>query len=76
MIFYAPCKNISNHSINLVCGKPYNAYSVIEEDWMGCNPCQIVCPVDDCITMEEHRVAPEYVNWLEFQKRRLPLNDH
>ena len=28
------------------------------------------------ITMEEHRVAPEYLNWIEFQKRGLPLNDH
>jgi len=28
------------------------------------------------ITMEEQRVAPEYLNWLEFQKRGLPLNDH
>jgi dihydropyrimidine dehydrogenase (NAD+) subunit PreA len=26
--------------------------------------------------MEEHRVAPEYLNWIEFQKRGLPLNDH
>ena len=28
------------------------------------------------ITMEEHRVSPEYLNWIEFQKRGLPLNDH
>ena len=26
--------------------------------------------------MEVHRVAPEYLNWIEFQKRGLPLNDH
>ena len=32
--------------------------------------------VDNCITMEVHRVAPEYLNWIEFQKRGLPLNDH
>ena len=36
----------------------------------------LLCPVDNCITMEEHRVAPEYLNWIEFQKRGLPLNDH
>ena len=40
------------------------------------NLCKLVCPVDNCITMEEHRVAPEYLNWIEFQKRGLPLNDH
>jgi len=26
--------------------------------------------------MEEHRVAPEYLNWIDFQKKGLPLNDH
>lgn len=31
---------------------------------------------DNSISMEEHRVAPEYVNWIEWQKRGLPLNDH
>ena len=36
----------------------------------------LVCPVDDCITMEVHRKGDEYLNWIEFQKRGLPLNDH
>jgi len=26
--------------------------------------------------MEERRVAPEYVNWKDWQKQGLPLNDH
>jgi dihydropyrimidine dehydrogenase (NAD+) subunit PreA len=26
--------------------------------------------------MEEHRVAPEYVNWKDYQRLGLPLNDH
>ena len=44
-----------------------------EGDW---GFCKLVCPVDNCITMEVHRVGPEYLNWIEFQKRGLPLNDH
>ena len=36
----------------------------------------LVCPVEKCITMKEERVAPEYINWIEWQKRGLPLNDH
>jgi dihydropyrimidine dehydrogenase (NAD+) subunit PreA len=43
---------------------------------VGCNLCKLVCPVDNCITMEEHRVGEEYINWKEWQKRGLPLNDH
>ena len=27
-----------------------------------------MCPVEDCITMEEQRKGDEYVNWKEFQE--------
>jgi formate hydrogenlyase subunit 6/NADH:ubiquinone oxidoreductase subunit I len=38
-----------------------------EGDWgqtecVGCNLCKLLCPVENCITMEVHRVAPEYLN--------------
>jgi len=36
----------------------------------------LVCPVEDCITMEEHRKGDEYLNWVEHQRRGLPLNDY
>jgi len=32
--------------------------------------------VDSCITMVEKRHGAEYLNWKEFQRRGLPLNDH
>nr|MBP7307098.1 NAD-dependent dihydropyrimidine dehydrogenase subunit PreA [Saprospiraceae bacterium] len=73
---YIACEDTSHQSISLTSGHPYNHYNVIEEECVGCNLCKLVCPVEDCITMEEHRVGPEYVNWKEWQKRGLPLNDH
>ena len=73
---YIACEDASHQSINLEYGKPYNTYTVKDEECVGCNLCKLVCPVNDCITMEEHRVAPEYLTWIEFQKRGLPLNDH
>ncbi|KAA9353603.1 NAD-dependent dihydropyrimidine dehydrogenase subunit PreA [Larkinella humicola] len=73
---YIACEDTSHQSINLLYGKPYNTYSVIEEECVGCNLCKLVCPVDDCITMVEQRKGEEYVNWKEFQRRGLPLNDH
>jgi len=73
---YIACEDTSHQSINLAYGKPYNTYTIKEEECVGCNLCKLVCPVDDCITMVEHRVAPEYVNWIDWQKRGLPLNDH
>ncbi|MEO5563941.1 MAG: 4Fe-4S dicluster-binding protein, partial [Chitinophagaceae bacterium] len=73
---YIACEDTSHQSINLAYGKPYNTYTVKEEECVGCNLCKLVCPVEDCITMEEHRKGDEYLNWKEFQKRGLPLNDH
>ena len=73
---YIACEDASHQSINLEYGKPYNTYSVKEEECVGCNLCKLICPVEDCITMEEHRKGDEYLNWKEFQRRGLPLNDH
>ncbi len=68
---YIACEDTSHQSINLAYGKPYNTYSIIEEECVGCNLCKLVCPVDDCITMVEQRKGDEYVNWKEFQRRGL-----
>lgn len=73
---YIACEDASHQSINLQYGKPYNTYSIKEEECVGCNLCKLVCPVEDCITMVEHRKGDEYLNWKEFQRRGLPLNDH
>lgn len=73
---YIACEDASHQSINLAYGKPYNTYSIKEDECVGCNLCKIVCPVDNCITMVEQRKGDEYLNWKEFQRRGLPLNDH
>jgi dihydropyrimidine dehydrogenase (NAD+) subunit PreA len=73
---YIACEDTSHQSINLEYGKPYNTYSIKEEECVGCNLCQLMCPIDGCITMVEHRVAPEYLNWKEFQAKGMALNDH
>lgn len=73
---YIACEDASHQAIAKVDGFPYNDYIVKDEDCVGCNLCKLVCPVADCITMEESRKGPEYINWIEYQKRGLPLNDH
>jgi len=73
---YIACEDTSHQSINIERGDPYNKYTIKKDECVGCNLCQIVCPVKDCITMEEHRKGDEYINWIEWQKRGLPLNDH
>ncbi len=73
---YIACEDTSHQAINLEYGNPYNNYSIKEEECVGCNLCKLVCPVDNCITMLEKRKGDEYLNWKEFQRRGLPLNDH
>ncbi|MHB1177307.1 MAG: NAD-dependent dihydropyrimidine dehydrogenase subunit PreA [Daejeonella sp.] len=73
---YIACEDAAHQAINLSFGTPYNTYSIKEPECVGCNLCSLVCPVDNCITMVEQRKGDEYLNWKEFQKRGLPLNDH
>jgi dihydropyrimidine dehydrogenase (NAD+) subunit PreA len=73
---YIACEDTSHQSIDIMKGNPYNTYTIKQDECVGCNLCKIVCPVNDCITMEVNRKGDEYINWLEFQKRGLPLNDH
>lgn len=73
---YIVCEDTSHQSIHIQKGNPYNTYTIKDEECVGCNLCQLVCPVTDCITMVEHRVAPEYLNWKDYQRLGLPLNDH
>lgn len=73
---YIGCEDGAHQAINLSYGNPYNTYSIKEDECVGCNLCKIVCPVDNCITMTEQRRGDEYLNWKEFQRKGLPLNDH
>jgi dihydropyrimidine dehydrogenase (NAD+) subunit PreA len=73
---YIACEDTSHQSISLTYGNPYNTYAIKEEECVGCNLCQLICPVEDCITMVEQRKGDEYLNWKEFQRRGMPLNDH
>lgn len=73
---YIACEDGSHQAIDVTQGHPYNQYRIKEDDCVGCNLCQLVCPVADCISMVEQRKGDEYLNWKEYQRRGLPLNDH
>ncbi|MCH9015728.1 MAG: NAD-dependent dihydropyrimidine dehydrogenase subunit PreA [Gemmatimonadetes bacterium] len=42
---------------------PYRVPWVDETECVGCNLCELVCPVENCITMVERRRAPEVDTW-------------
>ncbi len=69
------CEDTSHQAItNIVDGA--RKFEVIEEECVGCNLCVNVCPVQDCITMEQlpngamdrrtmKPVVPHYGNWTQ-----------
>ncbi len=52
---------------------PYRIPWVDETDCVGCNLCELVCPVEGCITMVEKRRADEVDTW---NKRVAEGRDH
>ncbi len=68
---YAACEDTSHQAIAM---KPGRVFEVIDEECVACNLCVDVCPVENCITMEElapgtvdartgKKVPAEYGNW-------------
>jgi dihydropyrimidine dehydrogenase (NAD+) subunit PreA len=68
---YAACEDTSHQAISM---SPDRVFEVIDEECVACNLCVDVCPVEDCITMEELQpgmtdlrtgkvVEAEYANW-------------
>ncbi len=66
------CEDTSHQAItHIVNGERH--FEVIDEECVGCNLCVSVCPVQDCITMEEitsgmdvrtnSPINPDYANW-------------
>ncbi|MEE9333942.1 MAG: NAD-dependent dihydropyrimidine dehydrogenase subunit PreA [Granulosicoccaceae bacterium] len=66
------CEDTSHQAItSMVNGKRH--FEVIDEECVGCNLCVCVCPVENCITMEEMtsgvdprtglKVSKQYANW-------------
>jgi dihydropyrimidine dehydrogenase (NAD+) subunit PreA len=67
---YAACEDTSHQAISM---SPDRVFEVIDAECVACNLCVNVCPVEDCITMEElplgatdprtGQVVRDYANW-------------
>ena len=61
---YIACEDTSHQSIaKLTEQDGARRYEVIEDECVGCNLCQITCPVENCITMVPQETGKPFLAW-------------
>ncbi|MBL4596080.1 MAG: NAD-dependent dihydropyrimidine dehydrogenase subunit PreA [Robiginitomaculum sp.] len=66
------CEDTSHQAILMdIAADGSRAFSVIDDECVGCNLCQHVCPVPDCITMEPVKNDLPYVTWPNHPKNNI-----
>ncbi len=62
---YTACEDGAHQAIALSSDPSNRIPSIIDENCVGCNLCSLVCPVEDCITMERRDDGKEHLTWGE-----------
>ncbi len=62
---YTACEDGAHQAIALSSDPANRIPSIIDENCVGCNLCSLVCPVEDCITMERRDDGKEHLTWSE-----------
>lgn len=62
---YTACEDGAHQAITLSSDPANRIPSIIDENCVGCNLCSLVCPVEDCITMERRDDGKEHLTWGE-----------
>jgi dihydropyrimidine dehydrogenase (NAD+) subunit PreA len=62
---YTACEDGAHQAIALSNDPANRIPSIIDENCVGCNLCSLVCPVEDCITMERRDDGKEHLTWGE-----------
>jgi len=60
---YIACEDTSHQAIKAERIEDLRHYSVIDDECVGCNLCQHVCPVENCITMNPVDNGKPYLTW-------------
>ena len=62
---YTACEDGAHQAIALSKDPANRIPSIIDENCVGCNLCSLVCPVEECITMERRDDGKEHLTWGE-----------
>jgi dihydropyrimidine dehydrogenase (NAD+) subunit PreA len=63
---YVACEDTSHQSIaQTIDAAGVRTYEVIKDECVGCNLCEITCPVQGCITMVPQDTGKPYMNWTQ-----------
>jgi dihydropyrimidine dehydrogenase (NAD+) subunit PreA len=63
---YVACEDTSHQAISrAVDDLGARRYEVITAECVGCNLCEITCPVEACITMVPQESGKPYMNWTQ-----------
>ncbi len=69
------CEDTSHQAITIETTAQGREFTVIDAECVGCNLCQHVCPVPDCITMEAVDNGLPYVTWPNHPKNVMPATE-
>ncbi|MDP6342372.1 MAG: 4Fe-4S dicluster domain-containing protein, partial [Alphaproteobacteria bacterium] len=59
------CEDTAHQAIAVSGPGPDRRFEVVDEDCVGCNLCQHVCPVEGCIGMQAVDNGKPYMNWTQ-----------
>jgi dihydropyrimidine dehydrogenase (NAD+) subunit PreA len=62
---YVACEDTSHQAIARLVDGNARRYEVKPADCVGCNLCEITCPVESCITMVPQPTGLPYMNWTQ-----------
>ena len=64
---YVACEDTSHQSVFQLVDEATGTrtYKINEEECVGCNLCEITCPVQGCITMVPQQTGKPYMNWTQ-----------
>jgi dihydropyrimidine dehydrogenase (NAD+) subunit PreA len=62
---YTACEDGAHQAIGLSSDNNNRIPYIIEKNCVGCNLCSLVCPVEDCITMERKDDGTQHLTWKE-----------